>query len=120
MKADCRIIKGSMGSYLLPPNHPGYFFEIEYDLRKKKENRGACSLEYFAFEKNVSSEDVRIQEQAKQLINDWTENKPDVDSVEVKTWIEQVIKHMGKPNGLIYIQKYYPEVKDFDLTVIKH
>lgn len=108
-RIDERIVSGSMGSYLLPPKHPGYFYSIETDLRHKKENRGSMSLEY-AIENDFTHQSIKRK--VKKLIEDWHKSKPALESAECQEWIDQVNQHFGKGEKAVqYIQKYYPDYK---------
>lgn len=106
---DSRIVNGSMGSFLLPPTHPGHLFEVETDLTRKKENRGSMALEYAAFDERAYV-DTETREAARKLITDWQSNKAAIDSKEVQEWILAVNNHMGG-GAAKYIRKYYPEYK---------
>lgn len=113
-KTNSRIISGSMGSFLLPPLHPGYKFEVETDLNRRKENRGGMSLEY-AIECEFT--EPQTKKKAIELVKKWEETeKLPISSKEVQNWIRSVTNHMNVGDKAIkYIQKYYPEYKGLSL-----
>lgn len=108
MKRDSRISNGSMGSFLLPPLHPGYNFSVETDLSRKKENRGSMSLEY-AIESEYT--DLQTKKEAIALVKKWEETeKLPLEHDATQDWINKARNHMGG-KATAYIQKYCPEYK---------
>lgn len=104
---DARICHISgMGGAFTPPNHPTQTKSIEIDLKRKKENRGAMSLEY-ALEQDYVSPGLKAK--ISKLLNDWDAAKLPISDHSVISWISDTIKHMGAEKGAPYIRKYYPE-----------
>lgn len=100
-----------MGSFLLPPNHPGLTNGVETDITRKKENRGSMSLEYCAGTESYCDEVTK--KQARQLIKEWEESKLPLDSEEVQKWLVACKNHLGNGGHLIdYVIKYYPEFRN--------
>lgn len=114
---DDRIAKGSMGSYLLPPHHPGYNFQVEHNLKKKKENRGSTSLEYFVSEKYTAERDPDVLKEARTLIANWHETKLPIEHLDVQNWISECERHFSGMKTMFenYIKKYYPDYKNKSL-----
>lgn len=111
---DDRLIKGSMGSYLTPPYHPSKFYEVETDIRRKKENRGGCNIEHALEQAYISDE---TKNKIQQLLKNWEANeKMPIDSAEVQKWISDCKNHMGN-RAAEYIRKYYPEFKNLVTTL---
>lgn len=103
-----RIAPGSMGSYLMPPNHPMHTNAVETDLERKKDNRGSMSLEYALTQEYVSPE---LKKKIIALLNQWELSKlPLTDPLVVK-WIKETKKHFGENAAPDYIRKYYPDYK---------
>jgi len=75
-----RIVPGSIGSFLCPPNHPMHEWAVETDLRP--ENRETLSLDYAAGCDYLTPE---TRAEAKALLDTWQPGTPDLD------WIHQIL-----------------------------
>lgn len=80
------IVRGGMGGFLNPPTHPEHNLSVEFDLRRRKENRGSCSLSAAV---DMAWLDDAIRAAAKHRIESW--QRPPLDSPEVQEWILQVL-----------------------------
>jgi hypothetical protein len=131
-----KLVKGGMGGFLCPPNHPEHDFHVETDLRKRPENRGGMSLSAAV---EASWLDGFTKAAARVALAGW-ERQP-IDSPKVVAWIQQVLGYfkgcyanpaagerqwnadsliidkrnpMDKPEdhaGVNLIRRYYPEYK---------
>jgi hypothetical protein len=83
-----KIVNKGMGGFLCPPGHPEHSYSVETDLRRRPENRGSMSLSAAV---NYEWLDNITRHQAGQIIDKWNQNRPAIDSAEVKDWIQQVL-----------------------------
>ena len=81
-----KLVKGGMGGFLNPPNHPEHDFHVETDLRKRPENRGGMSLSAAA---ECNWLDGLTKAAARVALAGW-ERRP-IDSPKVVAWIRQVL-----------------------------
>jgi hypothetical protein len=88
-----------MGGFLNPPGHPEHTSHVETDLERRPDNRGALSLSAA-----VDCEWIvpGIRNEAKRKLDEWSANRPALDSVEVQAWVRQVLGYFkgcyGDPN----------------------
>ena len=84
-----KIVDGGMGGLLNPPMHPECSYHVEYDLRKRKENRSAMSLSQAVLEDPYLNDAIRALAQA--LLDNWEEHKLLIESEQIQDWIHQVL-----------------------------
>ncbi len=87
-----RIVNGGMGSMLCPPYHPMHSYQLETDIIRRKENRGSMSLDY-ALECDYVSDGMKRR--IKGMFDKWNENKPDINSPEVKKWRNECLGYFS-------------------------
>ena len=95
------IVNEGMGGFLNPPGHPEHYYSVEFNLRRRKENRNACSLTYAAYE--ASFLDDSIRKKAKKILDDWKTTRPSLSTPEIQDWIHQVLgyfKNCYSPDGV--------------------
>lgn len=86
-KYEAGIISNSgMGGFLNPPTHPEHTKSVMFDLERKRENRGSCSLSS-AIESEWLSPEIR--QRAKDVLDSW--QKPPIESAEIREWIHEVL-----------------------------
>lgn len=83
-----RIVNQGMGGFLNPPGHPEHTRSVEFDLRRKPENRGSMSLSH-ALECDWL--DGLTKAQARRLLEVWSLQKRPLSDSTVQDWIQQVL-----------------------------
>lgn len=87
-----RIVKRGMGGFLCPPGHPEHDWSVEYDLRRRPENRGSCGLSYARV--SVWLDDA-VKAAAKKLLDDWAANKLPLNDPAVVRWCREVLGYFA-------------------------
>ena len=90
MPANERIINQGMGGFLNPPSHPEHHWSVETDLNRHRNNRGSMALSSAVTSDYV---DDSVREQAKKILSDWEENKPNLSTRESMLWVRRVLAH---------------------------
>jgi hypothetical protein len=80
------IVNEGLGGFLDPPTYPTHTKSVEFDLRRRRENRG-----YMSLSSAVESEwlDDAVRAFAKQILDDWV--RPPIESPKIQDWIRQVL-----------------------------
>lgn len=89
VKIEASAIRHSgMGGFLNPPTHPEHTLSVEIDLKRKPENRGSMSLSAALGADYISPS---MKSRIADIFAKWEENKPSIDSPEIKDWIAHVL-----------------------------
>ena len=83
-----KIVNKGMGGFLCPPGHPEHSYSVQTDLRRREWNRGSMSLSFAA---KCEWLDPFTKADARSALRKWSDNRPAIDSAEVKDWIQQVL-----------------------------
>ena len=81
-----QIVMQGMGGFLNPPTHPEHTQSVQFDLRRKPENRGSASLSAAV---DCEWLDNATRAAARTVLNSW--KRPAIESAEIQNWIRQVL-----------------------------
>lgn len=126
------LAREGMGGFLCPPTHPMHNWHVQFDLRRRPENRGGMALDTAA-DCEYLSDETRVA--ARRKLESW--ERPALESDEVQAWVRQVLgyfagcylpsdrsrkvsdlvidknrnpmEHINSHRGVDLIREYYPE-----------
>lgn len=81
------IVNKGLGGFLNPPTHPEHDYSVEYDLKRRPEDRGSMSLSYAVEKADYLTDETRTA--AKRKLDSWV--RPALESEEIQDWIAQVL-----------------------------
>lgn len=95
------ITNSGMGGAFCPPNHPMHNHSVETDLNRKKEDRGAMSLEYALTQEYINP---TLKSKIETMLGAYV--PPPIDTV--GDWLTSCMRHFGPNDGIKWIRKWYP------------